>query len=186
MTRFVTHDLAVAVTRDELAAQDFVSSLRGHVLNTMAATLKSRFTTVIEPKLPAPARDGRAVHAALQPDSYFRFYTALRVNAQEMVWDSVRAAVSRDRVALAATARALGADRRRAQGSLRLDPALAVPDNVTAIDVHLMPGGYHSDGGGDDVAAGAIYENGLSVFSFGLMGNNLDDIGTSTVGWLKA
>ncbi|MGL4541831.1 MAG: class I SAM-dependent methyltransferase, partial [Polymorphobacter sp.] len=36
------------------------------------------------------------------------------------------------------------------------------------------------------VAAGAIYENGLSVFSFGLMGNNLDDIGTSTVGWLKA
>jgi len=37
MTRLVTHDLAVRPTRNERAAQDFTSSLRGHVLNDMAA-----------------------------------------------------------------------------------------------------------------------------------------------------
>ncbi|MFQ3667039.1 MAG: class I SAM-dependent methyltransferase, partial [Sphingomonadaceae bacterium] len=36
-----------------------------------------------------------------------------------------------------------------------------------------------------DLAAGALYENGLSVFSFGLMGDTLDDIGQSIALWLR-
>lgn len=180
MTRLVTHDLAVHPTRDELAAQDFTSALRGHVLNHMAASLKSRFEAQIAPKLPAGA-SGRDVHAALKTDSYFRFYSALRLGAQEMVWSSVGDAVARESGTLAARAAALAADTTRAQGTLTLDPDLAVPRNVSAIDVHHMPGGYAA---GDDIAAGAVYENGLSVFSFGLMGKNLDDIGESSAFWL--
>ncbi len=179
MTRLVTHDLAVRPTRDELAAQDFTSSLRGHILNHMAATLKTRFETEIAPRLPEPPADGRAVHAALRPDPYFRFYTALRIGAQEMVWASVNAAVDRDAPRLAATAERLAAT---GSGRLTLDPGLAVPRNVAAIDVHHMPGSY---AGGDGLTAGATYENGLSVFSFGLMGDNLDDIGTSSAFWLR-
>jgi SAM-dependent methyltransferase len=182
MTRFVTHDLALAVTPDERAAQDFVSSLRGYVLNDMAGRMKQRFETRIAPRLPAVPSDGGAVHKAMKPDSYFRFYSALRVNAQEMVWDSVRGTVERERDTLAARAAALAEDRSRAQGTLELDPSLELPRNVTAIDVHLMPGGYPH---GDDLAAGAVYENGLSVFSFGLMGANLDDIGSSIALWLS-
>jgi len=181
MTRFVTHDLALGVTPEERAAQDFVSSLRGYVLNDMAANMKRRFETRIAPRLPEPPKDGQAVHKAMKPDIYFRFYSALRVNAQEMVWDSVRGAVERDRASLNARAEALGGDRGRAEGTLELDPRLDLPRNVTAIDVHLMPGGYH---GGSDLAAGSLYENGLSVFSFGLMGANLDDIGSSIALWL--
>lgn len=180
MTRLVTHDLAVHPTRDELAAQDFTSSLRGHVLNHMAATMKSRFETEIAPRLPEPPRDGRAVHAALKPDTYFRFYSALRMGAQDMVWSSVGDAVARDADRLAATAAGLEG---RTGGTLTLDPSLPVPRNVSAIDVHHMPGSY--SGGADDLTAGAIYENGLSVFSFGLMGENLDDIGTSCAFWLR-
>ena len=182
MTRLVTHDLAVRPTRDELAAQDFTSSLRGHVLNHMAAVMKTRFEAEIAPRLPEPATTGRAVHAALKPDTYFRFYTALRIGAQEMVWSSVNAAVRRDAPRLAETARVLAA---KGGGSLTLDPALAVPRNVGAIDVHHMPGSYSAESGGDDLTAGATYENGLSVFSFGLMGRNLDDIGESCAFWLR-
>ena len=185
MTRLVTHDLAVSATRDELAGQDFTSSLRGYVLNDMAAAMKSRFEGVIAPRLATPPADGRAVHAALKPDSYFRFYSAMRIGAQEMVWSSVGDAVARDAAALAERTVALSADQSKAQGTLTLDPALAVPKNVASIDVHHMPGGYAPPGQDGDVSAGAVYENGLSVFSFGLMGKNLDDIGSSIALWLS-
>ncbi|NBC89005.1 MAG: methyltransferase domain-containing protein, partial [Alphaproteobacteria bacterium] len=45
------------------------------------------------------------------------------------------------------------------------------------IDVHLMPGSYVR--GEDSLEAGAVYDRGLAVFSMGLMGANLDDIGLS-------
>jgi SAM-dependent methyltransferase len=177
MTRFVTHDLALAPTTDELAGQDFVSSLRGFVLNDMAAAMKRRFDTAIAPAL-AEGATGQDVHRAMKPDLAFRFYSATRVSAQEMVWDSVRTTLERDRGRLTATADALTGD-----GELELNPDLPIPSNVTALDVHLMPGGYHS---GQDLSAGSMYENGLSVFSAGLMGDTLDDIGRSIALWLAA
>ncbi len=183
MTRYVTHDLKLAPRPDEAAAQDFVAALRNHVLNPLAAALKARFEAEVAPSLPAGAT-GRDVHAALKGDRLFRFYSAARVKAQDMVWASVRTTVARERDALSARFRAL-ALARPAGGTLTLDPALEIPRNVAALDVHRMPGNYHLDGGADDLAAGALYENGLSVFSFGLMGETLDDIGQSIALWLR-
>jgi len=181
MTRLVTHDLAVRPTRNERAAQDFTSSLRGHVLNDMAASLKRHWEEDVAPRLPEAPRTGLEVHEALRRDTYFRFYTAMRMSAQEMVWASVSDAVTRDADRLKQVAAALP-DR---GGSLTLDPALEVPKSVSEIDVHLMPGSYTHEEGEGDLAAGAVYENGLSVFSFGLMGKNLDDIGESSAFWLR-
>jgi SAM-dependent methyltransferase len=180
MTRLVTHALAVRPSRNELAAQDFTSSLRGHVLNRMAASLKSRWETEVAPRLPEPPSDGVGVHRAIRSHPYFRFYSALRISAQQMVWASVDAAVRRDSDRLKQVAASLP----ETGGTLTLDPALEVPRNVAAIDVHLMPGSYASEAGDGDMAAGSLYENGLSVFSFGLMGRNLDDIGESSAFWL--
>jgi ubiquinone/menaquinone biosynthesis C-methylase UbiE len=180
MTRLVTHDLAVRPTRNERAAQDFTSSLRGHVLNTMAASLKDRWETEIAPTLKSPPQTGLDVHEALRKDLYFRFYTAMRMSAQEMVWASVSDAVSRDADRLKQVAATLPDH----GGTLTLDPALEIPRSVSDIDVHLMPGSYTRETGADDLTAGAVYENGLSVFSFGLMGKNLDDIGESSAFWL--
>ena len=73
----------------------------------------------------------------------------------------------------------------KARGSLTLDPALEVPRSVSAIDVHLMAGNYDGEYEDGDLAAGALYDNGLAVFSFGLMGQNLDDIGQSIAGFIK-
>jgi SAM-dependent methyltransferase len=181
MTRLVNHALAVRPTRNELAAQDFTSSLRGHLLNTMAAGLKMRFETRIAPGLDTPPADGLAVHKAMRPDIMFRFYTVSRMAAQQMVWASVQDAVSRDADRLRGVAITLA----NVGGSLVLDSGLEVPRNVAGIDVHLMPGSYAAETCADDMAAGAVYENGLSVFSFGLMGDNLDDIGTSSAFWLR-
>lgn len=183
MTRYVTHDLALAPSRSEAAAQDFVSTLRAHVLNEMAASMKRRFEREVEPAL-GPGATGPDVLRAMRPQPYFRFYSAARVKAQEMVWASVRPTIDRQSGELAARAAALAADRSRAEGTLRLDPDLAMPANVAGVDVHLMPGSYTHESGAEDLSAGALYENGLSVFSFGLMGETLDDIGRSIALWL--
>mgnify|MGYP003887160993 CR=1 FL=1 len=175
MAHGVTHPLPLPLTPDEAARQDFVASLRGHILNDMAAGLKQRWSGRVAPALPQPARDGVDVARALAGQPYFAFYTAARVHAQRMVWASVEGQVARE----AARLEAMGAD---GPATLALDPALTMPETVTR-DVHLMPGSY---AGGEGAAAGAVYEHGLGVFSFGLMGARLDDIGQSIALWLKA
>jgi SAM-dependent methyltransferase len=57
--------------------------------------------------------------------------------------------------------------RSRRAGSLRLDPTLALPKDMQKLDIHLMPGGFHSEFVGDDVAAGALYHHGTAVFAGG-------------------
>ena len=69
-------------------------------------------------------------------------------------------------------------------GSLTLDPAISLPDYAGMMDVHLMPGSYQGtlSAGAE---AGVVYDNGLDVFSFGVMGENLDDIGHSMANFTR-
>ena len=60
---------------------------------------------------------------------------------------------------------------------------MEIPRNVSALDVHLLPGSYV--GSGDRPDSGAIYDRGLAVFSMGLMGANLDDIGQSMAEYIQ-
>jgi len=177
------HDLKVAHRQDARARQDFVSALRGYMLNDMAAGMKQRYQEEVAPAMAAglggrlPTQDD--VHDAMKGDLYFKFYSSVRYNAQEMVWRSVIPGIEAalpEMVARAATVQD------RAGGTLTLDPTLAPPENVTAVDVHLMPGVYAAP---DTPSAGAIYDNGLAVFSAGFMGRELDDIGMSMANYVR-
>jgi ubiquinone/menaquinone biosynthesis C-methylase UbiE len=178
----LTHSLRTPHSQDAQARQDFVSSLRAFVLNDMAVQMKARYDCDIAPRLRSALHrepDSDAIRKAMARDLFFQFYSATRVNAQEMVWRAVIPSVEAD---LAELERRIEAISGKAGGSLKLDPDLPMPDNVSAIDVHLMPGGYLVDQG---AAAGAIYDNGLAVFSAGYMGLELDDIGSSMVQWVR-
>ena len=182
------HDLKFDKNRDEAAKQRFVMGLRGFVLNDMANGMRARYESAVRPAIEhetgkAPA-SGSEVHKAMKSDLYFKFYSSFRYNAQEMVWRSVIPPLERNLDHLKDRARHL--DKTSACGSLSLDPELEIPKNVSEIDVHLAPGGYHTERGEDDLSAGALYDNGLHVFSFGLMGENLDDIGWSMAQYIKA
>ncbi len=178
-------DLTVPFTRDNLARQGFVSQLRSYVLTDMAEAMKGRYTESVRPRLEArkggPVTDQDEVHDAMKGEALFRFYSAVRVNAQEMVWRSVIPAIEAALPALSARVDALTA-RAPAGGSLTLDPAMKTPSNVANLDVHLMPGGYACD---DPLAAGAIYDNGFEVFAAGYMGPGLNDIGLSFANYVK-
>jgi ubiquinone/menaquinone biosynthesis C-methylase UbiE len=177
----IRHDLKIAKSRDARSRENFVATLRGHVLNTMANSMRSEYDTTV---LPAYERehgkapeDGADVHKAMRADPYFRFYSTVRCNAQQMVWNAVIDSVETQADTLTELSTSMSADQARAQGTLELDPDLVVPEYVSAVDVHLMPGNYTAEASDTDVAAGSIYDNGLSVFSFGAMGEELSDIG---------
>ena len=179
------HELKLAKTRDEKARMNFVSGLRAHVLNDMANGMRAVYEGEVEPAFrharKRVPKDGPEVHKAIKPNEYFRFYSSLRVTAQDMVWQSVFGPLERNRDALKAKASRLAGRK----GSLTLKPGFEVPRYVSALDVHLMAGNYDGEYESDDLAAGSLYDNGLAVFSFGLMGQNLDDIGQSIAGFIR-
>jgi SAM-dependent methyltransferase len=179
----LSHDLKTPHDRDSLARQDFISSLRGFILNDMASGMRARFEDAVAPAFARqegrPPQTQDDVHAAMRKDLYFKFYSAVRYNAQEMVWRSVIPSVE---AALPALTQKIDQLSKAGGGSLTLDPALDMPENVAGLDVHLMPGGYVST---ETPAAGAVYDNGLAVFSAGFMGPHLDDIGLSMSNYVK-
>jgi len=189
MPQDLKHDLALTGNRDTSARQDFISSLRGYVLNDMAGTMKQHYTDKIAPRVKklsghSPA-SGSEVHKAIAADNYFKFYSSIRYNAQEMVWRSVIHPLRQEADDLHSIAENCAKRAKDIGGSLMLNAQLSLPKNATAIDVHLAPGGYTAESLADDCSAGVLYDNGLNVFSFGMMGANLDDIGQSIAHYIK-
>jgi ubiquinone/menaquinone biosynthesis C-methylase UbiE len=171
------HAMKPTPTAEDQARQRFVSGLRMFILNDLAGDMRRAYDMRVAPDFRREhGRDpenGAEVHQAMRQDPTFKTYSTLRVNAQKMVWDSVTPVVERERERLAAIVSDAG------RGRVETDEDFAVPRNVSSIDVHFMPGSYSGHGGHEDATPGAVYDQGLAVFSMGLMGQNLDDIGLS-------
>lgn len=186
MPAALQHDLYVRGNREQAAKQDFVASLRKYVLNDVANEMRGRYESHIEPGLKNAGKapeSGPDVHKAMKPDPVFRLYSSMRYNTQEMVWRSVLRPLAENRSELAKRVEQVSGD--DTLGSLTLDPNLEIPRNVTAIDVHLTPGSYHREDPDAPWMAGALYDHGFNVFSFGMMGENHDDIGQSMSQYIR-
>ena len=164
------YDAIAAPTLDERARQQFVSSLRAHVMVNMSAKMRAVYAREVAPAFTAARgrgpQDGLEVRKAMLSNPYFRAWSALRYTAQEMTWSSVRPTIERHlpRLICAARDSATAAGK---LGSLRLDPQLPIPRDMQKLDIHLMPGGFHTEHTADDVAAGALYTQGTNVFGAG-------------------
>ena len=179
----LNHALRVDMDRDAAARQAFVSELRSYILNDMAAAMRRSYDTTVRPQFERehgrPPETQDEVHDAMRGNAYFKFYSSVRYNAQEMVWRSVMPGVERALPRIEAGIRELSG---KTGGSIALDPGLRIPENVDGLPIHLMPGGYAPSA---TPAAGAVYDNGLAVFAAGFMGRNLDDIGQSMSNYVK-
>ena len=188
MIHDLKHELNLTPTRDEKSRQELVSTLRGYVLVDMAMAMNQRYENEVKPQfVQAHGREpesGPDVHKAMRSDDYFKFYSSIRYNAQEMVWRSVIPVIDRELDGLVEQANVL-ADDKTVGGALKLNTDLEVPKNVSQFDVHLAPGSYHSEYVAGDLAAGAIYDNGLNVFAANMMGENLSDIGQSMANYVR-
>jgi ubiquinone/menaquinone biosynthesis C-methylase UbiE len=171
------HAMRPEMTVEDLARGQFVSGLRSFILNDLAADMRqaydARAAKDFSSQYGHEPKNGAEVHKALRPDPAFKVYSAMRVEAQRMVWNTVGPIVAREFDRLNDAADSV----KDKLGNVKLAPDFEVPRNVSALDVHLMPGSYTR--GGNTLEAGAVYDQGLAVFSMGLMGANLDDIGLS-------
>ena len=164
-----------------------MSALRRHVLEDLAGSMRADFNSRVAEQVPAGGWSAERVHQAMRSRESFRFYSALRTCSQDLLYQTVREPIERSSAAL--VNEATGLTRRGTGsgvgGSLTLDPRLPVPRSVSAIDIHLMPGSYHTEYGADDLTMGAVYEQRLAISTFGVFGPNLDDIGQSIARFMR-
>ena len=183
MNSSLQHDLALALTQEEKAKRSFVSALRSHVLQNMAVKMRAQYFDVVKPNLEKQQDDPETparIHKAMRSDKVFKAYSSVRTAAQEMVFDVVSDTVDRHLTSL------IDRPSTRAEiGTLTLDSELALPSNVTAIDVHLSPGSYRTEYADNDMTAGAIYDNSIDVFAFGQFGKTLDDICSTLANYVR-
>lgn len=101
------HELRLPALRDDKARMNFVSAVRSHVLHAIALGLRRIWDCEVAPRLARAgraARTGAEVHRAPRAHEYFRFHSAVRVTAQDMLYQSVRPVIERGRKELAARA----------------------------------------------------------------------------------
>ncbi len=178
------HDALPVPNHDESARQDFVASLRQYSARTIGAANYSLYKTRVEPAFKAahgrvPA-DYEEVRHLMTAQPYYQFWSATQRNSQEMMWDSVIDTVERHHAELTEKS-----GKPAPLGSLELDPAFEVPRYHTAYDIHLQPGGYHTEQAEQDVAAGAIYDLGVPIYAQGMMGRENNSTGDTCVNFYR-
>jgi ubiquinone/menaquinone biosynthesis C-methylase UbiE len=168
--RNLQHALLPVLTPDERSRQRCVVALR-RVLN---GQLRPRNIDLYEKEgLPAyKARHGRDPQTPIEIDEAmfdspgYRLWSAMNRSAQELIWMAAGEPVLRDveRIETRAAEVASAPDK---LGELHLDPSFQPPAEIASVDIHLQPGGYTLERNERDVVAGALYENGGNIYSFG-------------------
>ncbi|QGN56298.1 methyltransferase domain-containing protein [Novosphingobium sp. Gsoil 351] len=178
------HAVLPHTTADEFARQEFVKSLKFHLASKVSVGNKDAFEARAKPRFEKEAGHEPATLAdmrkAMGGDPYFRFWSALQRNSQEMMWKSVQLPVERQHAELIEQSKTA-----TTKGSLHLDPELEIPRYHRSVDIHCMPGGYHTDFVAEDVANGAIYDRAVYIYAMGRMGPENSDIGDTTIAYLK-
>jgi hypothetical protein len=86
-------------THDESARQGFVAALRAFtgrdMRDKLADQYHARVLPVVERSGSEPPKTGREIEKLMAPMPYYRFYSAMRYNAQEMMYQSVLDPVER-------------------------------------------------------------------------------------------
>ncbi|MEO0410481.1 MAG: class I SAM-dependent methyltransferase [Pseudomonadota bacterium] len=184
-TNQFAHDALPKMSAEEFSRQEFVKSLKLHLANKVSMGNKDAFE--VRAKSRFEKEEGKApetyheIRKAMEDEPYFNFWSAMQRNSQEMMWKSVQVPVERQLPELIETAKTNGGK----LGSLRMNPDLETPRYHQAVDIHCMPGGYHTEFAQDDVANGAVYDRAVYIYAMGRMGPLNSDIGDTTIAYLK-
>ena len=186
MRQQAIHALLPDANHDELARQDFVFELKSFVANALAPGCRTIYEERVKPAFQTKSGRGPNRHEIRRMMSeipYYQAVSSMKRIIQEFTWDTVGESIERQLPSLVEKARRVR-DRTSKLGTLRLDPDLAAPRYLDAVDIHAMPGGYHTEIVEDDVYAGALYDRGVYLFILGGLGANNEDYGDSLIAFL--
>lgn len=204
------HAMLIEETHDERARHAFIASLREFTMAELYPRLRTHYREELAPRYAAkhgaPPASVDRVRAVMEDSALYTGYSLLVRGTQELLWDTVGEAVERQLPSLIrkaavsnapadikappsdvkapADVKALSVGNAsgvgKARGSLTLNPSLPLPDYTAAVDIHVMPGGFHTEITDNDVFAGALYDRGVHLFAFGGLGPLNDELGVAT------
>jgi len=171
-------------THDERARQNFDGLLRNYLRQEIMPGMAPMWEQRVLPRFMAeqgrePQNKSEVGHA-MRAENYYQTWSLLQRISQQLLWDSVIDSVERELPELIERAKGLSQI-----GSLQLDPDLEIPRYHTSHDIHQQPGGYHSEFTADDVAAGAIFDTGVPIYSNQIMGAANDVLGQTLVAFYR-
>ena len=173
-------------THDEYARSRYVSTLHNHALMRVRFDVKDVYEAAVRPEFEREhsrsPETGHEIYKAIQKNLFYRTYSSFRYNAQEMLSQSKQSAVQRKLPEMIAAVKKV-ANENPAGGTLRTNPDLKIPRYISALDVHLIPGGYHSEFTKDDVAQGFL--TGVKPGPMVNRGRDFGSVGYSIGAWLK-
>ncbi len=179
------HEVVPEVKHDEAARLTVISHLNAFLSGQVAPTVKADYDANVVPEF--TAANGRApadrheVREAMESRTSYQLWSTLRRNTMEMRQQTGRSIVLRQAAELAEKAAAVSNN----AATLKLNPALEIPEYVAVGDQHLMPGGYAGELIDGDVSGAANYDIGLFATLGGGAGpwNNL--AGRTLVSWMQ-
>ena len=179
------HGVFPDTSHDEIERINFLAQMNRHLAARVVPGVKAAYEERVAPAFAArhqrPIANRHEARQAMRDDPAFATWSALRRMTMEQRQQAGRWTVIRQRETLNARARALT----EADERLELNPALAIPRYVSAIDHHCMPGSYHTEYAPDDITNGANYDHAGFVTTGGLLGKYSDGGGHAVVQWLR-
>lgn len=170
---------------DDTVRFDFLANLNGYLATRLGPKVRTAYERRVRPAF--EKQHGRApesrheVRKAMAGDPVYQTWSALRRNTMEMRQQAGRGLVLRQLGPLIDKARQFN----EGDPGLQLDPSVEVPRYASAVDIHCMPGGYHTELVADDISAGANYDSGIFATTGGMLGRWNDGGGQALAEWLK-
>jgi SAM-dependent methyltransferase len=179
------HGMFPETTHDEIERLNLLAHMNRHLATRVMPHVKTAWETRVAPALERtlgrPAGNRHEVRTALGRDPYYQAWSALRRTTMEQRQQAGRWTTLRQAEALAEKAARLAGN----DGALTLNPDLAIPRYVSAVDHHCMPGSYHSEAFAGDVANAANYDHGIFATTGGALGRYSDGAGQAVVEWVR-
>jgi SAM-dependent methyltransferase len=168
-------DVNLHLTHDDTARARFLIALKKRVNLEMGARVRRTFEQTIAPALSrklghalsdTSKDDRKAAIAALEQTHIYKAWAALTYISQGMMWDIVDGVLDHDLPRLQKAYDFYSTNPNRL-GSLRLNPKLKIPKNIGQTEIHRQPGGFCFEAHDRDITAGARYNGGGLMYSFG-------------------
>ena len=178
------HGAFPETSHDQTERYNFLAHLNRHLAQELMPGVAQAYQARVEPAFRKahgrPPEHRREVRKALAADPMYQTWSALRRSAMEMRQQAGLSVVLPQLRQLIDKTRSLVPE-----GRLRLKPGMPIPDYLTAVDHHCMPGSYYAERTADDVSGAANYDSGMFVTTGGMLGRYTDGGGRGMVEYLR-
>lgn len=182
------HPMLPHSTHDDEARQGFVRSFKIHLFGEISPGNRAVYDGKVRPEFEKKNKrdlEGRhEIWKSMLRNPYYQMFSSLKRTQQELMWETSGETTERSFAELQDKAKDIATATKK-YGSLRLDPKLKTPRYNTMVDIHIQPGGYHTDIVEDDIFAGALYDHAVYNYATGALGPLNDDMGHTVVKYLR-